>query len=238
MELTISNVNHSFRNGFRLDIGTLSLRRGELTFVLGPNGSGKTTLLRLLAGEIENQVCFQSNGQSWTADDRPAAMVRQKPEENLASDLSVLENLVIRSTTFRWSDCLFPAWTLRQSMLSKVNDHDTLGPLVDRLCDDLSQGQKQILAFVSVTSSLVDVLCLDEFLSAADPAAQRTLRRLVREYVAASNACVLVVTHDLARALEDADRIVVLQQGSLRLDIQRSSPEWTIEKLGQLVAGD
>lgn len=237
MELTVSNVRKTFKGtdgepDFSLAIGNISLGLGKITFIMGPNGSGKSVFLRLLAGDLKPDhgvvaVDRMVNGKDMQ---RWAAIVRQKAEENLALDLTIGENLVARRSDLSTLERFWPLKARKQ--VGKVLDgQPELIRKFDQQCRNLSGGQKQTLAFLAAASQNHILLALDEFLAATDQATGTTLRKMARDYAVAHKAAVLIVSHDIDVALEDADRIIVLKEGKLDGELERDSGQWNRAEL-------
>ena len=242
MELKVSNVRKTFRGSdgeptFSLDIPEVSFMPAKLTFLMGANGSGKSVFLRLLAGDLmpdHDEIILNQDGKSWEADKKWTAIVRQMAEDNLALDLTVRENLAIRQSSLSILDRFVPLKTDGR-FDGLLAQHPKLAQKLDQPCRNLSGGQKQTLAFLAAASHNHAILALDEFLAATDQTTGLALRKMVKNYAVAGPAVVLVISHDLHVAMEDADRILVLQQGRLMADVARDSKSWSRTYLESLL---
>ena len=234
MELEVSNIQKFYRGSdgepdFALDLPTMKFLLGQTIFVMGHNGSGKSVLIKLLAGEISpsNDYVEVKLGQKrWRTYEASSAIVRQEAAKNLALDLTVRENLLLRVKPKSLFEHLFPVFYFDKYVRELVGCHTELSRKLDQTCSNLSGGQKQTLAFLVVASQNFSMLFLDEFLSATDQNASLLLRRLAKDYAERVPACVLVVSHDVKMALTDADRILVLRAGRLIQDIDKTSSDW------------
>ena len=182
----------------------------------------------------DDSVVLTANGNSWRADRKWTAIVRQKAEENLALDLTVRENLAIRESGIPVLKRFVPL-KKDDRFIGLLMQHPKLTQKLDQPCRNLSGGQKQTLAFVAAASHNQAVLALDEFLAATDQTTSVALRNMAKYYALAGPAAVLVVSHDMQIALEDADRIIVLQQGRLAADLARDSKSWSKADLEKLL---
>lgn len=245
MELKVSAINKTYEsNGgepaFVLSLPKMTFETGSIIFLLGHNGSGKSVTLKLMAGEIlpsKGQVRLTLGNVSWKANERPSGIVRQQAEDSLAMDLSVKENLLLRSSPHSLLDYLFPSIRLKTQVNALLGSNPELLRKIEQPCRNLSGGQRQALAFLGVTSSNYPVLFLDEFLAATDSATSRLLRRLAKDYAIRVDACVFIVSHDVPMALADADRILILSNGRLIRDLQRADQEWNEPALIELLMG-
>lgn len=234
MELIVEGLHKTFEGAagepsFTLDLPSLKLRLGTLTFVLGHNGSGKSVFLKLLCGQLmptKGAVTIYSNDRIWKAHKHQTAIVRQQAEESLSADLTVRENLLLRIKGDGLMDRMLPSRRLADPVRQIVGQHAILSKKLDQSARHLSGGQKQTLAFLAVTIQNSKLLCLDEFLAATDHSTSAMLRRLAREYADQTPACVLIASHGVDMALNDADRILILKEGKLCDDLTRGESEW------------
>jgi len=226
MDIVITGINKHFKGtegepDFKLEIEKLTLHTGEKTYLLGHNGSGKTVVLKLLskdlaptAGKINIKLLNDSNFNSLI---KPT-IIRQKAEDNLALDLTTKENLLLRIKRDKIIENFFPSRTLDNRVKPIINKHSLLVEKLEQKSVNLSSGQRQTLAFLSVASQKSKLLLLDEYLSATDYQTTELLLRLVNEYILENQASILIVSHDIDLALRHADRILILKKGKLISD--------------------
>ncbi|MFB8772641.1 ATP-binding cassette domain-containing protein [Streptomyces broussonetiae] len=198
----------TFAYGARVEpvLSALDLRvaPGEHLAVVGPSGIGKSTLTRLVAGTLA-----PSGGEVWVAG-RPASGLAAAelagtrvlvPQEAYVFTGTVCENLA-----YLRPDAPRPA-------VEAAVEAFGLRPLVDRLGgldaplrpDDLSPGERQLIALARAHLSPAPLLLLDEATCHLDPATEaRAERALARRA-----GTLLVVAHRLSSAVR-ADRVLVL----------------------------
>jgi molybdate transport system ATP-binding protein len=225
------------RAGFRLDV-PVDVAAAEVVAVLGPNGAGKSTLLRAICGLTPLTAGAISLGET-TLDDpaadilMPAAKRRVGvvfQEYRLFPHLSVLDNIAFgprsagRSRTESRADAA--EWVARLR----------LDELAHRSPERLSGGQQQRAALARALASRPGVLLLDEPLAALDAATRIDVRRDLRTHLAQFAGPTVIVTHDALDALVLADRIVVLENGSITqqgtaLDVARRPASDYVAKL-------
>ncbi len=243
MELVISGFKKIYKGfdgepDFLLEFPKMSFFLGNIIFIMGHNGSGKSVLSKLISGEIspsQGIVDINLGGKSWNSSTFPSAIIRQKADDNLALDLTVKENLVLRVKYNTWLEKLFPNTKLK-SKLKKITDFNTkLNEKMDQPCRNLSGGQKQLLAFFGMLLQNLQIIFLDEFLSATDHNTSLFLRDLLRKYAQDLPACIFVVSHDVDMALIEADRILILKSGRVIKDLDKSSPDWNAESIINLL---
>ena len=101
--------------------------------------------------------------------------------------------------------------------------HCGLAPeAIHRRVSTFSKGMRQKVGIAIATSKNARALILDEPASGLDPHASHELSMLVRK-VADEGAAVLMATHDLFRAKESCDRVVIVQGGKLVQEIDPAS---------------
>jgi molybdate transport system ATP-binding protein len=195
----------------------LAVATGELVVLLGPNGAGKTTLLRALAGLLaldRGRVVLDGEvledigaGIHVATERRPIGFVFQ--DYLLFPHLSALENV---------------AFGLRARGLAKPEARRRAAAWLDRVGlaahigtrpRALSGGQAQRVAVARAMVSDPRLLLLDEPLAALDAATRAEVRRDLRRHLASFEGTRLLVTHDPLEAIALADRLVVLEGGTV-----------------------
>lgn len=243
MELTVTGIRKTFDSAdgepaFHLELPKLTFQLGEITYILGHNGSGKSLFLKLLSGEISptnSLVKIEFENKKYSPNEMEVAIVRQKAEENLCVDLSVEENLLLRLPTKTLKEKLFPKSSLKQQVIASINEQNELIRKLKQVCSNLSGGQKQSLAYFTAAAQKCRILCLDEFLSSTDYNTSLMLREKTKQYSKENHACVLIVSHDLDVALEDADNILIFNNGSLLRQLNKDSSQWNKSELVQMI---
>jgi ABC-type uncharacterized transport system ATPase component len=243
MELSIAHTRKTFfaSDGnpiFHLDLPEIKFQFGTVNYIMGHNGSGKSLFLKLLSGELpsdDGEIKMTANGIPASSDDIRVLVVRQRAEDNLCLDLSVEENLLLRLKPQLLKEKLFPKQYLSQSVIQALHGQIDLRRKLTQVSSELSGGQKQTLAFFSAIVQKANVLCLDEFLSSTDFNNTQMLRQKAKQYAEETNSCVIVVSHDFDVALEDAQKIIILNNGKIAYEIERYSPQWNKAALVAMV---
>jgi len=195
----------------------LSVGPGETLAVLGPNGAGKTSLLhtlvglrRLAAGRValDGRVLDEPATATFVPTEaRSIGVVFQ--DLLLFPTLDVVENVAfgLRAAGVGRADARAEAavW------LERVGLAERAGSAVD----SLSGGEAQRVALARALSPRPRALLLDEPLAALDAEVRGTVRRDLRDHLAAHEGPCVLVTHDPLDAAVLADRVVVLEHGSL-----------------------
>ncbi|HKD08333.1 MAG TPA: TOBE-like domain-containing protein [Bryobacteraceae bacterium] len=219
------HVSKTFSNYAALRDVSLEVRQGELIALLGPSGSGKTTLLRIIAGldqpDINPQTTVVVDGDNIAG--RPAPQRRVGfvfQHYALFRHMSVFENIAfglrVRPRKHRLAE---PA------LRKRVNDLLELIQLTrwsSHLPEQLSGGQRQRVALARALAIEPSVLLLDEPFGALDAKVRQDLRKWLRELHQRIPVTTVLVTHDQEEALEVADRVVIMNDGSIE---QAGSPD-------------
>lgn len=201
---------------FGLDAG-FSVAPGETVGLLGPSGAGKTTAVRLLAGALvldEGRIALDGEvlddpgaGRFVAPERRRVGWVPQGgrlfPHLDAAGNVAFA--LRCRGVGRR------EARTRAQEWLDRVG----LGGRSDARVGELAGGETRRVAVARALAAEPRLLLLDEPFTGLDVAARVELRRAVRHAFARSDAIRLLVAHEPVDALSLADRVVVLEQGTV-----------------------
>ena len=208
--LTVDGIE-TFYGETQVLFGTsLSVAPGEVLALLGPNGAGKTTTLRAILGLTPaRHGCIRFDGVDVTH--RPtheiAAMgVGWVPDDRrVFPTLTVARNLAIARKITR-----FRAWKLGECF----EIFSALEYLMTRECENLSGGEMQMVAISRALLGAPGLVLFDEPSQGLAPKVVQdvmaTVLRLKREGVA-----VILVEQNVACALAVADRVCVMQAGSV-----------------------
>ncbi|WP_408896709.1 sulfate/molybdate ABC transporter ATP-binding protein [Nocardioides sp. R1-1] len=186
---------------------------GETVALLGPNGAGKSTTLAALGGLLRPDAGrIVLDGEELTGPGRWVAPHARRTallaqDALLFPHLSVLENVAFgpRSAGIGRR----PAHAAARRWLAEVGAAELAG----RRPAELSGGQAQRVAVARALAAEPRLLLLDEPMAALDVAVAPTLRTLLRRVLAERTT--VVVTHHVLDALLLADRVVVLEDGTV-----------------------
>lgn len=195
-------VPRSVLNGIDLDIAP-----GEFVGLVGPSGVGKTTLLRIIAGLDRG---FEGKF-TWTTGRQPSiGMVFQEPR--LVPWLSIIDNLL-----------LVAGRNARAAAMALLADVELAGSEA-ALPSQLSGGMQRRVALARALLAKPDLLLLDEPLTSLDNACAARMRLRLAEYWKSNGPTILLVTHDLAEAVELSSRIIALAPETGRMALDRRLP--------------
>ncbi|MFJ4923244.1 ABC transporter ATP-binding protein [Streptomyces sp. NPDC088725] len=218
--IEIKSVSHRYGGKDRdaLSDVSLTLRRGEVTALVGFNGSGKSTLSKLVSGlylPTDGQVLWDDTP---TGDADPQALWQQValvPQDYAHWPLTVRENITLGQPSSRGDAAV------REACEAAGADEvvDRLGAGLDTLLarewlngEELSGGQWQRIALGRAFFREAGLLVLDEPTANLDPRAEHRIFQRLRGL--AQDRVVLLVTHRITNVAV-ADRIVVLDEGRI-----------------------
>lgn len=206
----------------------LTIDPGDFVSVIGNNGAGKSTLLNTIAGTLSADAGeLAITGHRVTK--KPVAYrsrwisrVFQDPKMGTAGELSVAQNLTLAeqhtgslslrryrqpNQAFRYREALAPL---------KMGLEDRL----DTQVKYLSGGQRQALSLLMATLSHPELLLLDEHTAALDPQTSQKVMDLTEKIVTDQHLTTLMITHKLSDALRYGNRLVMVQDGQIKLDVR------------------
>src|SRR6266568_5530801 len=181
-----------------------SVRAGQLTALLGPNGAGKTTAIRLLLG-----LARPTSGRVSVFDKDPTDVATRMRVGAMLQVGRVPETLRVREHID-----LFSSYYPNPLPISETLAIAGITELRDRKFGDLSGGQKQRVLFALAICGNPDLLFLDEPTVGLDVEARHLLWDEIRNLLARGKTVVLT-THYLEEADSLADRIGVINKGSI-----------------------
>ena len=208
---------------------SIDVREGEFLVLLGPSGCGKTTTLRLIAGledADEGEILFAE-----TVVDAPRAHIFVPTERRNIG--MVFQSYAIWPHMSVFENVAYPLRVRGESnseiraRVMTVLDLVGLLDLAGRGSTQLSGGQQQRVALARSLIFNPRVLLLDEPLSNLDARLRIQMRQELKSLQRKIGLTMVLVTHDQAESMSLADRIIVMNKGSVE---QEGSPEDIYER--------
>lgn len=210
-EIAIRNVTKTYGKTTIMEGVNLDIHDGEFVVILGPSGCGKSTLLRLIAGLEEITAGEIAIGgevvNKLEPRERGCAMVFQNYA--LYPHMTVAENI---------GYALKVAGVAKAERLTRVAETAQsvgLGDFLDRKPGQLSGGQRQRVAMARAIIRSPKVFLFDEPLSNLDAKLRVQMRHEIRRIHNQIKATSVFVTHDQHEGMTLADRLVVMNKGSI-----------------------
>lgn len=201
-----------------VDVG-LRADPGDVIALIGPNGAGKSTLVRALAGIVPlSDGHVRVAGRTWEAPGSPRLEARHREvgmvfqSGLLFPHLTALGNVAFgprsRGVRRRVAEQRARGWLERLGVAD----------LADRRPDQLSGGQAQRVSVARALAVEPSLLLLDEPLSALDVGVATALRLELARHLTGFHGVAVLVTHDALDAMTVANRVLVLDDGTVAQD--------------------
>lgn len=195
---------------------SFEVRPGETKVILGGSGSGKTTILRLILGLFRpDRGSIRVAGEEITGlREQDLAQIRQNMAmvfqgAALFDSLTVRENVGYRL----WDQARLSDEVIEQKVRESLQ-FVGLEDAIDKMPADLSGGMRKRVGIARALASGAKILLYDEPTAGLDPINSFTICHLIMR-LKTKGVTQVVVTHDLDIAFRVADRIVMIQDGSI-----------------------
>ena len=230
--LKIENISKTFNAGTvnektALNGLSLHLAEGESVAVIGGNGAGKSTLLNAVAGVWqvdEGSISIGGVDVTRLPEHKRAAYIGrvfQDPMMGTAATMQIEENLALAARRGKHR-------TLRAGITrSEREEYREMLKVLDLGLEDrltakvglLSGGQRQALTLLMASLRKPKLLLLDEHTAALDPKTAAKVMDVTRLIVNRDKLTTLMITHNMRDAIEYGDRLIMMNEGKIILDI-------------------
>lgn len=213
----------------------LNIKKGQFVSIIGSNGSGKSSLMNLICGSVQpdsGQIMMEGQDITNLSEHkrlRHIGRIHQNPALGTCAQLSILENMALADNKTKRMN-LMPAVDKKRrehyrSLLSPLGLG--LENMMNARAGSLSGGQRQALAMVMCVMTPIDFLILDEHTAALDPKTSDVIMALTEQVVRGRGLTALMVTHNLRYAIHHGDRLLMMHQGGIVLDVADEQKEQT-----------
>lgn len=192
------------------------LKSPQVVCLLGPNGAGKSTLLKCLAGQrhpssgqiLLNELDAHQHRSQYLS------KVGYMPEQAMTlAELTVMEQLQLMAEAKGLSN--------DSSAIERVVEHCKLNAVLCNKVAQLSLGFRQRLNLAQALMAQPSVLIMDEPLNGLDPHSIIELRHTIQSLK--THTLIIFSTHYLAEAHTVSDRVLIMQSGQIKDNIDVSS---------------
>jgi sulfonate transport system ATP-binding protein len=205
------NVIKKFGNTQVLKELNLTINSGEFVCVVGRSGCGKSTFLRLLAG-LEKASLGEITLDGSRIDGVHSDVRIMFQDSRLLPWRTVIENVALGLPK--------ESYDLAIDALKEVGLEDK----ANEWPANLSGGQKQRVALARALVHKPRLLLLDEPLGALDALTRIEMQSLIERIWQEHKFTVLLVTHDVSEAVILGDRVVLIEEGKITLDLEIKLP--------------
>lgn len=232
--LEIQDIHKVFNRGtinekVALNGVNLNLNPGDFVTIIGGNGAGKSTTLNAIAGvwPIDSgKIIIDGTDITGLPEHKRAkylGRVFQDPMTGTAATMDIEENMAIalrrgEKRTLRWGVSREDRELFREKL-------QTLGlGLEDRMTSKvglLSGGQRQAITLLMAALKQPKLLLLDEHTAALDPKTSIKIMDITDKIIDEKKITTLMVTHNIKQAIESGDRLIMMHEGKIVIDVKR-----------------
>lgn len=195
----------------------LNIEKGSFVAILGHNGSGKSTVAKLTNG-----ILFPKSGSvtvdgQQTRDDESIIEIRKKVGMVFQNpDNQIVSSIVEEDVAFGVENLGVPSEECRRRVDEALK---TVGMYDFRLSapNKLSGGQKQRVAVAGIIAMKPMCIVLDEPTAMLDPSGRKEVMQTIKKLNSEEGITIVLITHYMDEAVQ-ADRVVVIDNGEIRLD--------------------
>ncbi|MCR4741350.1 MAG: ATP-binding cassette domain-containing protein [Treponema sp.] len=239
--IRLENIGITFNQGtpdenIALKNINLEINKGDFITVIGSNGAGKSTLYNVISGTLtpskgkifldlpDEKGNILSKEITKDPEYKRASYIGrifQNPLLGTAGKMSLEDNMTI---------CCEKGWkglkislNKRKRAAFKAELKQLNMGLENRLHDNVEQfsgGQRQALTLLMAVLSRPAILLLDEHTAALDPTNADIVMKLTRKFAKEYNLTVMMVTHNMQQALDYGNRLLMMDDGEIILDIK------------------
>lgn len=223
--LKVSHVTKRYKNTEAAKDVSFELADGSVTVLLGPNGAGKSTIMKSIIGLLRYEGDIRVNGlpNKSTEAKRILGYIPEMPA--LYPNLTVSEHMEFLARAYRLRDYKDRA----EALLERYE----LADKRKKFGDELSKGMQQKLNLCLGLLTEPRVLLLDEPMIGLDPHAIKELKKNMEE-LRREGCTLLVSTHIIDSVDMLWDRVLVMQNGTIRANLSREELDASGRSLEEL----
>ncbi len=224
--LKITNLKKYFGGVKAVNGCSFKVEQGKITALIGPNGSGKTTVFNLISGILKSdsgKIKLEEKEITNLSTNRISnlGISRMFQQARLFGNLTVNENLKLAISN---EDTKFWKNLFGYKIKRKFNEILKVVQMIEhknKLCRNLSYGQKRLVEIARSVINPHKLLMLDEPVAGVNPKLRNSISRILKD-LRKKGETVLIIEHDMEFVLNIADNVIVMDEGKV---IAQGTPE-------------
>lgn len=201
----------------------LNVKEGEFVVIIGSNGAGKSTLFNVISGFIKpdlGKVFILGKDVTNSSQTRRASLISkvlQDPKAGTLENMTIFENMTFAFKRGRKRGLELFSNAKRVSLFKEKLSIVNMGleNRLDEQVSHLSGGQRQVLSLIMAILQDSKILLLDEITAALDPSSSELTMELTDKIVREQKRTCIMITHNMAHAIQYGDRLLLLKNGML-----------------------
>jgi putative ABC transport system ATP-binding protein len=250
--LKIKSVNKVFNQNSpdehkALNNLSLSVSKGEFVTIIGGNGAGKSSFFNIISGNLicdSGKIELEGEDITYMPEHKRAAYIGrifQDPMKGTSPNLTICDNLIIAYMRSIKKNIMSVPSKKEKNFVRERLANLNLG-LENRMNTKiglLSGGQRQAVTLVMATLVKPKLLLLDEHTAALDPLSAKSVLELTNKIIEDNSITTLMITHNISSALALGTRTIMLDSGSVAIDImgderKKLTVQEVLEKFGKI----
>ncbi|MGL5630640.1 MAG: energy-coupling factor transporter ATPase [Mycoplasmoidaceae bacterium] len=212
--IKLDNIHFSYNDNNEIIKGVnFNIYENEYVCILGHNGSGKSTISKILMGLLEPSIGtidifgirVDSKNIKYLRDN--ISIIFQNPDSQFIG-LTVEDDIA-----FGLENRNYDRLRIKE-VINNISKKLNIEKFLDCNCQQLSGGQKQLVAIASALAINSNVIIFDESTSMLDPKGKSEIKKIMFDLRKKENKTIISITHDMEEILL-ADRIIIFENGKL-----------------------
>lgn len=223
--LEAKNISYSYSHATPFEVTALndvsfSIEKGGFVGIIGHTGSGKSTLIKMLDSLIKpekGQVLLHGKD----INESKASIKEARSKIGLCfqyPEYQLFEETCAKDIAFGPKNMGLAKDEIKKRVLTAAQYAGFPVELLNKSPFDLSGGQKRRCAIAGVMAMFPEILILDEPTAGLDPAGRDDLLKMIENYRIKTGATVIMVSHSMDDMAKEADRILVMNKGTLAMN--------------------
>lgn len=215
--LEVSRLSFSYGSQPILSDVSFTLNRGDFAAIIGVNGAGKSTLMKLLLGELSPQRGeIRLFGQP-LEHFRDWPSIGYVPQNGAAAseNFPATAEEIVRANLYSQTGFLHITGKKQREQAKRALESVQMLPYAKRMLSELSGGQQQRILLARVLAATPRMMLLDEPTTGVDAQTVQSLYQLLGRLNRETGLTIVMVTHDIAGAMDTVGRVLCLEEGSV-----------------------